>query len=261
MTTTAEFVERLATSGRYHFTAEQAVEAVGSSRASVLAALRRLKTGGVVAQPHRGFYVVVPYEYRVHGCLPPEQFVPQLMEYLGEPYYAALLTAAAFHGAAHQRPQGFQVMIRAPRRRIRCGRNVVYFVAHRGMDQTPVVRISTPRGPCLVSSREATALEIVGYPDQCVGLDNVATVLAELGPELDTRKLLEVLPVYPIAWVQRLGYLLELVEADLELEPMARYVAERSASPAPLVRSHSRAGIPRDDRWRVLVNADVEPDL
>jgi hypothetical protein len=59
----------------------------------------------------RGFHVIVPPEYRSLGCLPPEQFAPALMETLGMPYYAGLLSAAQFHGAAHQRPQVFQVVV------------------------------------------------------------------------------------------------------------------------------------------------------
>ena len=36
------------------------------------------------------------------------------MAHLSQPYYVALLSAAAYHGAAHQKPQVFQVMV--PRR-------------------------------------------------------------------------------------------------------------------------------------------------
>src|SRR5204862_425249 len=81
---------------------------LGTSLAAVQAALRRLKRRGEIADPYRGFHVIVPPEYRRLGCLPAEQFVPQLMRVLGETYYVALLSAAELHGAAHQRPQAFQ---------------------------------------------------------------------------------------------------------------------------------------------------------
>ena len=52
--------------------------------------------------PFRGFHVIVQPEYRALGCLPADQFVPQLMEHLGLVVdYAGLLTAASLHGAAH----------------------------------------------------------------------------------------------------------------------------------------------------------------
>src|SRR5579883_1475975 len=99
----AEFVAGIAASGRHHFTMAEAVRALGGSAPAVRASLRRLKARGEIADPYRGFHVIVPPEYRSIGCLPAEQFIPQLMEHLGEQYYVALLSAAELHGAAHQR--------------------------------------------------------------------------------------------------------------------------------------------------------------
>src|SRR5207244_10392072 len=58
----------------------------------------------------RGFYVIVPPEYRVAGSLPAAWFIRDLMDYLRRPYYVGLLTAPSLHGAAHQAPQEFQVV-------------------------------------------------------------------------------------------------------------------------------------------------------
>jgi hypothetical protein len=170
------------------------------------------KPEGDIADPYRGFHVIVPPEYRRLGCLPADQFVPQLMQHLGEPYYVALLSAAELHGAAHQRPQAFQVMVETNRRAIECGEVRVQFIARRRWKTTSVVERKTPRGLLRVASPEATALELVGYADQCGGLDNVAAVLAEL---VEPSMRIDSLPECersPIAWVQRLGYLLDLTE-------------------------------------------------
>ena len=45
-----------------------------------------------------------------------------------------------------------------------------------------------------VASPEATALELVGYADQCGGLDNVASVLGELSEALDALRDPDALP-------------------------------------------------------------------
>jgi predicted transcriptional regulator of viral defense system len=58
-----------------------------------------------------GFYVIVPLEYASSGILPPEWFIDELMKFLRQPYYVGLLSAAAIHGAAHQQPQEFHVVI------------------------------------------------------------------------------------------------------------------------------------------------------
>jgi hypothetical protein len=65
-----------------------------------------------------------------------------------------------------------------------------------------------------VTSPEATALELVGYSDQCGGLDNVASVLTELIDRLEALKLLAAARLCPIVWVQRLGYLLDFAKHE-----------------------------------------------
>jgi len=256
----AQFTATMAAAGRYCFTTDDAVRAFGGSVVAARAALRRLKAKTEIADPHRGFHVIVPPEYRKLGCLPADQFVPQLMEYLHEPYYVALLSAAELHGAAHQRPQSLQVMVRTNRRGIVCGQVRVQFVARKDLEQTPLVEKNTPRGRLRVASPEATALELVGYADQCGGLDNVASVLAELVDTLDGKKLASAARLSPVAWAQRLGYLLDIGGNAAIAEALQPYVHEGARVVAPLVRAQSTAGVERVERWKLAINATVEPD-
>lgn len=85
MSSSASFIDALLQSGQHHFTIRDAVTALGRNQAAVVRSLARLVAKGVLARPQRGFYVTVPPEYQGIGCLPAEQFVPQLMEVLGEP--------------------------------------------------------------------------------------------------------------------------------------------------------------------------------
>jgi len=261
MVRAAAYIADLAARGQHHFTTDEAAAALGSTATAARAALRRLKAKGEIADPHRGFHVIVPPEYRRLGCLPAEQFVPQLMLHLGATYYVALLSAAEIFGAAHQRPQTFQVMLATNRRPFECGEVRVQFTARKDMRRTPVVERNTPRGPLRVATPEATALELVGYADKSGGLDNVASVLTELVDAIDSDKLVAEASRSPIAWVQRLGYLLDLTDHHDLADTLVPQVRERGLVVAPLVRSKSRAGAARDERWRLAVNASVEPDL
>ena len=202
--TAANLVADLASRGRLCFTMDEAVAALGSSVVATRAALRRLKDKGVVAMPYRGFHVIVPPEYRRLGCLPADQFVPELMKHLGQTYYVALLSAARYHGAAHQQPQISCVMTAKNRPSIVCGAVRVHFVARRNVAEIPVARFNTPRGYVTVSSPEATAFDLVGYHRHAGGLDNVATVLAELTDSLSSESLFEVAKLSPAPWAQRL---------------------------------------------------------
>ena len=111
-----DFVEQLAARGRYQFSSADARGALGVSAAASKMALGRLARQNLIASPARGFYVIVPPEYRSLGALPAEQFIPALMRQKNLAYYVGLLSAAHYHGAAHQRPQSFQVMLAKPRR-------------------------------------------------------------------------------------------------------------------------------------------------
>src|SRR5882724_4388599 len=94
-----EYITNLAASGRYHFVSGEARSALGTSAAAVKLALNRLAKQKIIASPARGFYVIIPPEYRSLGCLPADQFIPALMKRSGLSYYASLLSAAQYHGA------------------------------------------------------------------------------------------------------------------------------------------------------------------
>jgi len=258
--TASDLIDHLVSQGQYHFTTKHAVDRLGVSVVAARAAIRRLLSKGLVASPYRGFHVIVPPEYRRLGCLPADQFVPQLMEHLGLTYYAALLTAGRYHGAAHQQPQVFQVVVARNRPPITCGEVRVSFVARRNAADVPTVRLNTPRGHIAVSTPEATAFDLVGYVGRAGGLDNVATVLAELAERLDPAALASIAPLSPVPWAQRLGYFLEQVGAGDKTSPLAEHVAGVVNETTALVPSASAEGAPYDKRWRILANVQVEPD-
>jgi len=250
----------LAARGCYHFTTQQAASQLGVSLTATRAALRRLRSRGAIATPFRGFHVVVPPEYRTLSCLPPEQFVPQLMEHLGLAYYVGLLSAARYHGASHQQPQLFQVVVPTNRPAIDCGQVHVAFTARRNAREIPTVSFNTPRGQVNVSTPEATACDLVGYESHCGSLSNVATLLSELSPTLDPQQLAQTAPLSPLPWTQRLGFLLELVGAGDQCAPLHGYVTQHATNATPLSPAQDAVGAHRDARWKVQVNVAVEPE-
>lgn len=255
------YLDTLASKGRYCFSTEDAVAALHTSQVAVQGGLGRLRSKGKVATPLRSFHVIVPPEYRSLGCLPPEQFIPQLMAYIGEPYYAGLLTAAQYHGAAHQAPQMFHVLVAKPRSPISCGKVRVSFIVRHNIPEIPTNEKNTLRGNLRISSPEATAFDLVGYPDHCGGFSHIATVLKELAEQLDADKLLRASLQSPLPWSQRLGYLLELVEEPALAAPLADKVAKTAREYVALRSDGDYAKAPRNQRWKLFINDVVEPDL
>ena len=255
------YVAGLASAGRYHFSSSDAQEALGVSPDAAKLALNRLAKQGLVASPARGFYVIVPPEYRSLGCLPADQFIPELMKRLGQTYYMGLLSAAQYHGAAHHRPQQAQVMVAKSRRPIVAGAVRAAFIVRKEIAQVAVQPFNTPRGTVLVSTPETTAVDVVGYSHHVGGLDQVATILGELAETLDPGKLVTAARTAPVPWAQRLGYLLERVDAVDQAAPLKSYVRAHARQTAALLPTASHDGAPRDEGWKLLVNAEVEAEL
>ena len=259
--TASEYIAALQARGRFTFSTVDAQETMGVSLTAARSALRRLKKKVHIATVHRGFHVIVPPAYRELGCLPAEQFIPDLMSHLGEPYYVGLLSAAMYHGAAHQAPMVFQVVVPKPRRPISAGGVRVEFIGRGNMADTPVAERNTETGVLRIASPEATAVELLGYPERCGYLNNVATVLAELAEVMDGAALRVEARRAPVAWVQRLGFLLTLVEAEELASQLKVVLAEVQMFPVPLAPWESMKGAMRDARWQVAINIEVEPDL
>ena len=257
----SETILKIASEGRSCFSFDDLKQTVDSSSEALKSALRRSLKKGEIAMPQRGFYVILPPEYRSIGCRPAEQFIPDLMAHLGEVYYAGLLSAAEYHGAAHHRPQVFQVIVAKPRRPIKCGRVRVEFLVRKNADAIPTQPRNTPSGVLKLSTPEATAFDLVGYFKQCGWLDNVATVLVELVEKINPEKLVRAAELSPIAWGQRLGYLLEKVGTPEIWQPLAEYVADRAPVRTPLLPSASIKGAKLNSRWRIFINTEVEAEI
>jgi len=211
--------------------------------------------------PYQGFYVIVPPEYRSLGCRPAEQFIPDLMNYLGEYYYVGLLSAAEYHGAAHHRPQVFQVMVAKPRRTIISGKVQVNFIVRGNIEAIPTQPRNTVSGILKLSTPEATAFDLTGYYRHCGWLDNVATVLSEMVEVIDPEKLVTVAELSPITWVQRLGYLLESVGSEESWQPLSEYINAKKPVRSPLLPSVTIKGAVFSKRWQIYINTKVESEI
>ena len=126
-------------------------------------------------------------------------------------------------------------------------------------------RLTTTRptrsGSVRVATAELTAFDLADRVTGSGGLNNVATVLADLAeePGLDPVRLVQMAEQFPSATVRRLGWLLESVGAH-GLGKMQAAAMHGPATPARLDPSRDLVG-PVNRRWQVRVNAQVDGDL
>jgi predicted transcriptional regulator of viral defense system len=183
------------------------------------------------------------------------------MAYLGRPFYVGLLSAAALHGAAHQSPHEFQVVTDRALRAVEMGRAQLVFVKKAHLKRVATVAVKTPTGEIPVSSPEATALDLVRYPEHAGFLSNVATVLKELAERLDPQVLVRAAEAEEeVAYAQRLGYLLDRISHGGLAVLLAEWVRTKAPRVTPLRPDRPITGAPRASRWRVAVNEVIEAD-
>lgn len=257
-----DFINNLSANGKRSFTISEIKESLGSSDKAVWNAIERLKAVGELASPAKGFYLIIPPEYRILQCLPPEFFIPQLMAFWEMQYYVCLQSAAMYYGATHQQTQIFYVIVPKNRPMIRCGKVRIEFIAKKQLLKTPVQTIKTVAGYINVSTPESTAMDIVCYVRKCGGLNSVLTILEELAERMEKESLRALADASNEKhWIQRLGFLLEEL-GYLELsETLYETLKKHSTNIIPLASYLPMKGSKRNFKWRIAINTSLESDL
>lgn len=253
--------DALLAAGVHAFTTADAAAAAEIKQDSARPALARLIKNGLAFTPARGLYIPIPPEFRSWGAVPALWFIDSLMAHLDRTYYVGYLSAAELHGAAHQRPQALQVVVDRDLRDRTFGRVRLRFITNREAGNLPSVRQNTPTGTAALSTPELTALDLANRPDNGGALHNVATVLIDLAREgrLDDAELAKLARKVPVAASRRVGWIVER-HTDVQLDALAQATGAAADEPSKLDQHGPRRG-KVDRRWRLRINAVIEPDL
>ena len=264
-----DYLKSLRMNGKYQFTSVEAMQVLGISRNALACAIYKLKQKGEIVTPAKGFYIIVPAEYQRIGCLPPEDLVPILMAHWKiETYYAALLTAALYHGASHQKPQVFQVITNKQLKPIALGKVKIEFIYKKSLTDLPIEQRVVKTGYLKLSSIELTVLDLFLYPAHAGGLNNAATVLGELLEKINAKKLISLEKINSsLVWLQRLGYVLEHTDTDEPekqkdlLQKLHIHLAQKSLNFTPLATQLPIKNEPKNNKWKIIENTTIESDL
>lgn len=262
--TLQEYMAILQTRGRYSFSREEALQALKiTPDAFKLAAYRLIKKKRLM-RPRHCFYVIVPTEYQVDGSPPVTWYIDSLMRYSNQDYYISLLSASALHGAAHQQPQVFQVITNKPLRSILVGRTKIQFLTKKIILPESYQSIKTSTGYMNVSTPESTAFDIIRYVKHSGHLNNIATILSELKEKIDPSRFKQLLETenLELPYLQRLGYLLELVETNKDVVTLLKnWVKQHGARFVPLSSNKNYENTPKNKDWHLYINENIESDI
>lgn len=258
----AKWVDERQKSGFYSFTRSEAGKQLGFGAAALSKALQRLSEAGRIVSVRPGFYIIVPLEYQVSGSIPTEWFIDDLMRFIGRAYYVGGLSAAAYHGAAHQRPQELQVVVPEHIRMVDKKSVRIRFLHFSDMDHAITELRRTHTGDIRVSSPEWTAIDLIRFQHHYGSMDAAATVLTELGEALDGKRLADAANRETCnAYLQRLGWMLDFCGFQDLTGDLYSIVDRRKPSFVPLNGSLKQRTGPGDRRWRVRINEMPESDL
>lgn len=229
-------------------------------------ALKRLVDKELIISIHKGYYLIIPPQYRSKGILPPTLFLEAFMKELDRPYYLALLNAAAYHGASHQQPQEFFVVTGFPVLRPMQKKGLkINYISKKVVPASLLDTRKTEAGYLKISNPALTATDLIQYAKRVGGINRVAAVLSELAesiqPDAFDNNLLQHVPVTAL---QRLGYLLDKVFDNQSLANALYHALQKNESPLfriPLKASAPAKGFASDERWKVIVNTEIEIDL
>lgn len=254
----SELWDELLTESILAVTTGELVARSGSSRASVHMAVAEAQRRRRLYSPAKGLYIVVPLEYRDWGAPPVQWFIDDLCRHLGRKYYVGYLSAAQHHGASHQAPQLFQVVVdRKVTDRLDGPHRIRFHVATK-IDDHATQRASSPGGVFQVATPETLALDLAEFPKRGAGLGNVATILQEL--TLDPELLVDGARSRRRSTSRRLGYLLEhAAHVPWDLSALRELAQPSVGSPTKLEGRGTWSG-DVDERWGVLINAPAEGD-
>jgi predicted transcriptional regulator of viral defense system len=236
------------------------------SEQTIKNSLNLLIKKGEIYPIFKGFYSVIPIDYALAGIVQPEFYIDDLMKYLSRPYYVCLLNAAAFYGAAHQKPQVFSVITSLPTLRDTTKKNTrIAFISTR--KKIPSKWLTTLRGEngdFYVSKPELTAVDIITFQKEIGGLNRACTVLYELMEVVKFSKLDKTFFDYvPTSTIQRLGYLLE---NELEQTEQAAILFSKAHTHGckfqkiPLKYSKPTIDCKINAKWKIIINENIEID-
>ncbi len=139
------------------------------------------------------------------------------------------------------------------------GRGRIRFLLKKNLERTLKATVNTETGSMLVSTPEATAVDLVRYAEHAGGWSNVAEVLAGLAEKIDPDRLAEAARLNgDMAAAQRLGFLLENVGAGDKAGSLLRWVEAEQPRTVSLRPDRPAAGAARNAKWRLLVNEEIE---
>jgi len=260
---TSDFLRTVRSNGRYAFTIDELVNVIPKPIRNIRKDLDRLKEKGEIVNIRRGFYTILPPEYQNMGVIPVDFYIDELMKYISKIYYVGLYSAAMYHGAAHQQPQEFYVIAQSPKpRKIKSDDFLINFSEKKNFPQYGIEEKKTETGYFKISNKELTFLDLIYFEQSIGGYSRIVTILEELTESLNLIKMRDVVKNdFPISTFQRAGFIAENILSNNKLAAIFETKLAKLKPKTVLLKSSGQQVGDKDDKWKVLINTQIDSDI
>lgn len=260
---TSDFLRSVRGNGRYAFTMEELIIGVPKSIKNIRKDLDRLKEKGEIVNIRRGFYTILPPEYQSMGVIPVDFYIDELMIYISKTYYVSLFSAAMYHGAAHQQPQEFYVISQSPKpRKIKNENFLINFSEKKNFPVYGIEDKKTETGYFKISNKELTFLDLIYFEQSIGGYSRIITILEELTESLNLNRMRDAVKNdFPISTIQRAGFIAENILDNNKLAGIFETKLAKAKPKTVLLKSSGQQIGDRDDKWKVLINTQIDSDI
>lgn len=261
-----DWVTHLLAQGKYAFTLHQLrADFPEQTDTANKFALKLLVDKELIISIHKGYCLIILPQFRLKGIPPPFLFLDAFMKELDRPYYLALLNAAACHGASHQQPLEFFVVIDFPVLRPMQKKGLkINYISKKEIPELLLDIRKTKAGYLKISNPALSATDLIQHAKRFGGVNRGTSVLAELAesiqPDTFDNNMLQHVSV---SASQRLGYLLDKVFDNQSLTKALYNALQKNQATLfriPLKTSAPVKGFAADHRWKVILNNAIELD-
>lgn len=258
-----DYIRHLLSIENYSFSLEEVSKHTTSGETSLKFELARFVEKKEIINLRRGFYLIIPPRYSKQGHLPIQLFIDKLCKDLGRNYYLGFYTAAKFHGAGHQQSQRDYVMIERPKLNdIQKGNIDIRFFTASKWHKKNIDEKKSDAGIFRLSSPALTVADLIHHQTKLGGINRMLAIIEELTEVVTEDDLKNLLSWYPHrSTLQRLGFILQELEANLNLHLIMDYLKSVQYYPVLLSPNGNQKPGSADNKWKVDVNIKLESDL
>lgn len=202
-----------------------------------------------------GFYAIYSPSEKDSGKISPDDYINQLMSYKEINYYTGLLSASAYYGATHNRSFIYQVIVD---KQIHTPKKILEGIKFHRKKKFPehcLVKQKGNYGYINYSSPALTAYDLIKYEIESGTISNIILIISDLLSQIkisDIKNLLK--NNLEVAYIQRLGFILEKLEANELINPLFEY-SKKATSYMPLSRIGKKSGN-KNVKWKIIENVN-----